>query len=179
MDHSSNSHTKIESVFHTLLSEWNVAFYGTVIIGDIAQEALNKEDLELELFLTNTYEGDIISEVLRRIIWSYGWLQGNVFVRKCNAKVGVQHHETIFLSLGTPSAIASTNTKKGGGGKKSNGGVEKSNSWDTEEENNPQWHLIKQQQNGRRRHGIGRSLSPFWIVIVVPLGFRNKLIRRV
>ena len=119
---------KIESIFHTLLSERNVAFYGTVIIGDIAQEALNKEDLELELFLTNTYEGDIISEVLRRIIWSYGWLQGNVFVRKCNAKVGVQHHKKVYLSLGTPSAIASTNTKKGGGGKKSNGGVEKSNS---------------------------------------------------
>ena len=87
--------------------------------------------MEIELFLIKYYEDDIISEVLRRIIWFCGWLWGKYSAGKYNAKVDVQHYETLCSSIGTSSLIVSTNAKNGEGGKKSNGGVGKSNNGDT------------------------------------------------
>ena len=127
---------KIESVFHTLLSEGNIALYGSAIVADITQ-ALSKEDLGVDEFLTEPHDSDAVSEVVRRIIWSYGRLRGKDFVRKCNAKVGVKHHETLRSTLGTASAIASAKAKKGGG----------SDDAETEEEKAPRWKfLIKQKK---------------------------------
>ena len=90
---------KIESVFHTLLSEGNIALYGSAIVADITQ-ALSREDLGVDDFLSELHDSDAISEVVRRIIWSYGRLRGKDFVRKCNAKVGVKHHETLRSQSG-------------------------------------------------------------------------------
>ena len=126
---------KIESVFHTLLSEWNIALYGLAIVADITQ-ALSREDLAVEEFLTESHDSDAISEVVRRIIWSYGRLRGKDFVRKCNAKVGVKHHETLRSTLGTTSAIASAKPKKGGG----------SDDAETEEEKAPCWKFLVKQK---------------------------------
>ncbi len=104
--------TKVESVFDTLLSEGNVAYYGMDIISDITH-ALSKEDLGIEQFYSRPYDESLKAEILRRIIRSYGRLRGKDFVRKCNAKVGVKYHETTRSALGTAAAIASKNAKKG------------------------------------------------------------------
>ena len=134
---------KIESVFHTLLSEGNIALYGSAIVADITH-ALSKEDLDIKQFLTKSYDNDDVDEVLRRIIWSYGRLRGKDFVRKCNAKVGVHHHETLRSSLGTASAIAAKNTNKGKGRKKSSDVAHEET---TDEEKTPRWvYLIKQRK---------------------------------
>ena len=127
---------KIESVFDTLLSERNLAFYGAEIIADITH-ALSKESLGIEKFFSRSYDDSIKHEVLRRIIWSYGRLRGKDFVRKCNAKVGAKHHETHRSALGTAAAIASKNAKSGKSDKSEEGGT-----------SNPRYqYLIKQKKN--------------------------------
>ena len=75
--------SKIESVFDTLLSEGNVAYYGTDIIVDITH-AISKEELGIDQFFSQTYDDSVKSEIHRRIIWSYGRLRGKDFVQKCN-----------------------------------------------------------------------------------------------
>ena len=62
---------KIESVFHNLISEGNIALYSSIIVADITQ-ALSRENLGVDKFLTKPHDSDAILEVARRIIWSYG-----------------------------------------------------------------------------------------------------------
>ena len=141
---------KIESVFHTLLSEGNIALYGSAIVADITQ-ALSKEDLGVDEFLTEPHDSDAVSEVVRRIIWSYGRLRGKDFVRKCNAKVGVKHHETLRSTLGTASAIASAKAKKGGG----------SDDAETEEEKDPRWKFLIKQKKKELEYKCKNRKLPF------------------
>ena len=49
---------KIESVFDTLLSERNLAFYGAEIIANITN-ALSKESLGMEIFFSRSYDDSI------------------------------------------------------------------------------------------------------------------------
>ena len=132
---------KIESVFNTLLSEGEMAFYGTTIINDITN-ALYKEELGFTELLREHHAEDDILEAVRRIILSYGRLRGKDFVRKCNARMGARHHETTRSTLGTASAIASKNAKNGNAGTKGDSSTDDN---DKEEESNPRWkYLMKQ-----------------------------------
>lgn len=125
---------RIESVFETLLCEKEMALYGHCIVKDITR-VLCKEELGFNALLSNTHDEDVIAEVLRRIIWSYGRLRGKDFVRKCNAKMGTKHHETTRSTLGTTAAIAAKNAKDGKDGSES------------VEETNPRWkYLMKQKK---------------------------------
>ena len=104
---------KLESVFDTLLSEGNMALYGEEIVADITH-ILNKEELGFDKFFLHEYDSDIKTELLRRIIWSYGRLRGKDFVRKCIAKEGAKYHETTRSELGTTSGLASRLAKQKG-----------------------------------------------------------------
>jgi hypothetical protein len=103
---------KIESVFHTLLSEKNIALYGIQIVADIVV-ALSKENLGFGDFFSESHDDDVKLEVIRRIIFSYGRTRGKDFVRKMNAQVGAKHHETLRSALGTTAAIAEQKAKEG------------------------------------------------------------------
>ena len=102
---------KIESVFHTLLSEDNIAAYGVRIVNDIVM-VLGMEDFGFDDFFSQPHDNDVKVEVIRRILFSYGRIRGKDFVRKVNAKVGAKHHETLRSALGTTAAIAEKKAKE-------------------------------------------------------------------
>ena len=102
---------KIESVFHTLLSEDSIAAYGIRIVADIVM-ALGMEDLGFDDFFSQPHDDDVKVEVIRRILFSYGRIRGKDFVRKTSAKDGAKNHETLRSALGTATAIAENKAKK-------------------------------------------------------------------
>jgi len=113
---------KVESVFHKLLNEGDVVLYGALIVRDITR-ALSKNELGFKDLFTEQHDEEVISEVLKRIIWSYGRLRGKDFVRKCTAREGAKYYEKLRSELGTASAMAKEG-KSGSG---------------NEEEEHPRW----------------------------------------
>ncbi len=132
---------KIESVFHTLLSEGNYVLYGPTMIADITRVLTRELVGGINQFLSEEYGDDVKYEVLKRIVWSYGRLRGKDFVRKSNAKMGSKSHETLRATLGVLGAAAS-HANNGGA---SSGGSNTAAAVVDEEEKNPRWQfLIKQ-----------------------------------
>lgn len=121
---------KVESVFHKLLNEGDVVLYGALIVRDITR-ALSKNELGFKDLFTEQHDEEVISEVLKRIIWSYGRLRGKDFIRKCTAREGAKYYEKLRSELGTASAMASKKAKEG---KKSGSG--------NEEEEHPRWKFL-------------------------------------
>ena len=121
---------KIESVFHKLLNEGDVVLYGALIVRDITR-ALSKNELGFKDLFTEQHDEEVISEVLKRIIWSYGRLRGKDFVRKCTAREGAKYFEKLRSELGTASAMASKKAKEG-----------KSGSGSNEEDEHPRWKFL-------------------------------------
>lgn len=133
---------KIESVFHTLLSEENVALYGPRIVADMAH-ALSNEDLGIDKLLTKQHQPEAVKEAIRRVIWSFGRLRGKDFVRKSNAKMGTKYYETLRATLNILSSIEAKHKENGA----------------NPEEDNPRWkYLLRQPKKDLRQMCINRRL---------------------
>ena len=94
-----NQMLKLESVFHNILKDKNVALFGPGIIEDIVF-LLSKQDLGFAQFMPGA-EDDAVEAVFKRLVDSYGNLRGKDFARKRNAKDGDGSKETTRATLGT------------------------------------------------------------------------------
>eukprot|EP00984_Skeletonema_dohrnii_P028254 scaffold18176_cov75-Skeletonema_dohrnii-CCMP3373.AAC.2 len=101
---------KVESVFEDLLSVKSVKRYGVEIVRDIAH-ALCKEDVGFSSLMSKVANEDLLREVVRRFLRSYGNLRGKDFVRKLNARRYGPKEETLRAAIGARHGYTK-NTKK-------------------------------------------------------------------